>query len=195
MIVTSPEAVQLIFDKWRLPARFSESELAFFKTLNVVDLGPSVLAFPTPSDNIGLNILNLRRLLGVDPMRPPSFFDHPWYLDEPFGREICSPGWHFLSMEVRPDTIDQSYNYCSSAFADSARMPRAIEVVLMLFLHFEQSGKQLLMKKHTWCADEASLGRRVTVGAFGRNGVFISGHPPTFSSKGLGLCPRYRHAN
>jgi hypothetical protein len=58
----------------------------------------------------------------------------------------------------------------------------------MLFLHYVGTGEQLLQKKHTWCSDEASLGRSVTVGAFGRNGLFISGHPPEFASRGLGIC-------
>jgi hypothetical protein len=56
----------------------------------------------------------------------------------------------------------------------------------MLFLHFLATGEQLLTRKHTWCRDEASLGRRVTVGAFGRNGLFLSAHPPAYSSRGLG---------
>ena len=34
------------------------------------------------------------------------------------------------------------------------------------------------------------LGRHVTVGAFGRNGVFLSGHPSNFASQGLGVCPK-----
>jgi hypothetical protein len=59
----------------------------------------------------------------------------------------------------------------------------------MLFLHYLGTGEQLLNRKHTWCRDSASLGRRVTVGAFGRNGVFISAHPPTYTSHGLGVCP------
>jgi hypothetical protein len=66
----------------------------------------------------------------------------------------------------------------------------AIEVVLMLFLHYEATKEQLLLRKHTWCADRASLGRQVTVGAFGRNGVFISGHPAGFASRGLGICAK-----
>jgi hypothetical protein len=69
-------------------------------------------------------------------------------------------------------------------------LPRAIEVVLMLFLHYAGTGEQLLLKKHTWTSDEASLNRYVTVGAFGRNGVFISGHPADFSSRGLGICAK-----
>jgi len=67
-------------------------------------------------------------------------------------------------------------------------LPSATEVVLMLFLHYVATGEQLLLKKHTWTKDQASLGRHVTVGAFGRNGVFISGHPGDYSSRGLGIC-------
>jgi hypothetical protein len=62
----------------------------------------------------------------------------------------------------------------------------------MLFLHYAGTGEQLLQKKHTWCSDHASLNRSVTVGAFGRNGLFISGHPPDFASRGLGICARIK---
>jgi len=71
-------------------------------------------------------------------------------------------------------------------------MPLAVEVILMLFLHFLRTGEQLLLKKHSWCSDVASLNRHVTVGAFGRNGVFVSGHPANFSSQGLGVCAKVR---
>jgi hypothetical protein len=60
----------------------------------------------------------------------------------------------------------------------------------MLFLHYAGTGEQLLFKKHSWCSDLASMGRRVTVGAFGRNGLFISGHPQNFASRGLGICAK-----
>jgi hypothetical protein len=59
---------------------------------------------------------------------------------------------------------------------------------LMLFLHYAGTGEQLLQKKHTWCRDHASMNRFVTVGAFGRNGLFVSGHPVEFASRGLGIC-------
>ena len=69
-------------------------------------------------------------------------------------------------------------------------LPWAIEVVLMVFLHFVGTGEQLLQKKHTWCRDEPSLSRFVTVGAFGRNGLFISSHPGDYASRGLGICAK-----
>jgi hypothetical protein len=34
------------------------------------------------------------------------------------------------------------------------------------------------------------MNRHVTVGAFGRNGLFVSGHPADFASRGLGICPK-----
>ncbi|HSU89065.1 MAG TPA: hypothetical protein VLL56_09530, partial [Terriglobia bacterium] len=69
-------------------------------------------------------------------------------------------------------------------------LPAAIEVALMLFLHFAGTGEQLLQRKHTWCKDPASLGRFVTVGAFGRNGLFLSAHPGMYASRGLGICAK-----
>jgi hypothetical protein len=101
-----------------------------------------------------------------------------------------SPGWHVLFMEVLPESIGQAADYGRSLAARMFEVPNAVEVVLMLFLHYLGTGEQLLSRKHTWCADSASGGRVVTVGAFGRNGVFLSAHPPGFGSRGLGICPK-----
>src|SRR5215831_6993064 len=181
MISLTSDEVERRFGILGITSRFAGEEKIELATTAVVERPGDLLAFPTPAANSGLNILNLRRLLGVEPSRQPSFFDHPWYLEEPFGNQNCMPGWHLLHMDVIPETVFQPHNYYSS-------LPSAIEVVLMIFLHFERTGEHLLLKKHTWCSDEASLGRYVTVGAFGRNGLFISSHPPVFASRGLGVC-------
>jgi hypothetical protein len=189
MIIISPDEVERILKKWGLPLQFDATERASQpNTSTVVESFDRLFAFPTPTANSGLNILNLRRLLGVDPSHLPSFFDHPWYLEENFGTQNCMPGWHLLHMEVIPESLFQPHDYYSSVPRRNWILPSAIEVALMLFLHFERTGEQLLLKKHTWCSDEASLGRYVTVGAFGRNGLFISSHPPIFASRGLGVC-------
>jgi hypothetical protein len=131
-------------------------------------------------------------VVGVDPKRQPSFFEHPWYEGEAFMDTPCPPGWHFLTTEPLSGSIQQPLSYIRSLDASGAawELPLAVEVVLMLFLHYIGTREQLLLKKHSWCSDQASLDRHVTVGAFGRNGVFISGHPENFASQGLGICPR-----
>jgi len=188
MNVITAEQVERILHKWGLPLRFAAHEPSDPPNTTEIVNSARVLAFPTPEDNSGLNILNLRKLLGVNPANPPSFFDHPWYLDESFGRKDCSAGWHLLHMDVIPGSVHQPYNYYSSVSDVNWTLPSAIEAVLMVFLHFERTGERLLLTKHTWCRDEASVGRYVTVGAFGRNGLFISSHPPIFASRGLGVC-------
>jgi len=186
MISVSAEEVERRLAILGIPNRFSAGEKQALNTTSLVEHEGRILAFPIPSDNKGLNILNLRKILGTNPLNQPSFFDHPWYLDEAFGLKDCAPGWHAIGMDVAPDSISQPINYSSSL-----QLPSAIEVTLMLFLHYAGTGEQLLLKKHTWTSDEATLGRLVTVGAFGRNGVFISGHPPEYASRGLGICPRF----
>jgi hypothetical protein len=184
MICLTPAEVERRFALMGIPHRFSEIEKAEFATTPVVE-APEVIGFPTPRANEGLNILNLRQILGTNPAKQPSFFDHPWYLTESFAERNCEPGWHFLHMAVLPDSLSQPVNYLGS-------LPTAIEVVLMVFLHFVGTGEQLLQKKHTWCSDEATMNRFVTVGAFGRNGLFISGHPGEYASRGLGTCAKIK---
>jgi hypothetical protein len=190
MISLSVDEVERRFGLLGIPNRFSNKEYHDLTTTDIVAGVGDVIAFPTPQINIGLNILSLRRLLGTDPSKQPSFFDHPWYLDEAFARENCMPGWHILHTAVLPDSISQPLDYARSLTGRGLELPSATEITLMLFLHYVGSTQQLLQKKHTWCRDEASMDRRVTVGAFGRNGLFVSSHPADFASRGLGICPK-----
>ena len=190
MICLPPSEVERRFALLGIPNQFSKTEKQALATTPIVEPGERVFGFPTPEANAGLNLLNLREILGTDRAKPPSFFDHPWYLNEPFGREDCDPGWHFLYTEVLPDSISQPVDYASSLTRQGLELPTATEVVLMLFLHYAGSGEHLLQKKHTWCKDRASGDRFVTIGAFGRNGVFVSAHPRNYTSRGLGVCPR-----
>lgn len=190
MISLPPDEVERRFELLSIPNRFTVQEKEQLATTAIVPVGPGWIGFATPMANSGLNILNLRNLLGTNPSKQPSFFDHPWYLDEGFAREDCSPGWHYLYMEVLPESISQPVNYATSLTARGLELPSAAEVTLMLFLHYAGGGEQLLQKKHTWCRDLASMNRHVTVGAFGRNGLFVSGHPAEFASRGLGICAK-----
>ena len=185
MICLSPDEVERRFAILGIPNRFTSQEKHTLTTTSLGEPGGKIFAFATPTASAGLNILKMRDIVGTNPAKQPSFFDHPWYLEEPFSRLDCEPGWHVLDMDVLPDSISKPVNYSSSL-----ELPAAIEVVLMLFLHYVGTGERLLLKKHTWTKDEASMGRFVTVGAFGSNGVFISGHPGGYSSRGLGVCRR-----
>jgi hypothetical protein len=191
MISLTLDDVERRFAQLGIPNRFSADE-----RLETPDVaaggGLDMIAFPTPHHNKGLNILELRRLCGTDPAHQPSFFDHPWYLDEAFARVNCEPGWHYLHSVVLPESISQPVHYIRNLEARGLELPSAVEVTLMLFLHFAGAREQLLQKKHTWCSDRASLNRWVTVGAFGRNGLFVSGHPPDFASRGLGICGKIK---
>ena len=191
MISLSPDEVERRFAILGISNRFTPREKTALATTSIVQTRAEMMAFAIPEANTGLNILALKQILGTDPSKPPSFFEHPWYLDEAFIREDCAPGWHCLYTNVLPDSISQPINYANS-LDPGLELPSAVEVTLMLFLHYAGTREQLLLKKHTWCRDRASLNRYVTVGAFGRNGLFVSGHPAEFASRGLGICARIR---
>lgn len=191
MICLSPDEVERRFVSLGLPNRFSHREKAELSTTYIV-IPEGVFGFPIPEDHIGLNILNLKEVLGTDSSHPPSFFDHRWYQGEGFAAENCEPGWHFIQMEVLPESISQPVNYISRLKDQRLELAAAVEVVLMLFLHYVGVGEHLLQRKHTWCRDRAGPKHYVTVGAFGRNGVFVSAHPGEYTSRGLGTCAKLR---
>src|SRR5688572_28439837 len=167
---------------------FTPEEKAAFATTPVVMNRPErTFAFPTPTANQPLTLHNIKACVGTDPRHQPCFFDHPWYQNEVFMSTRCIPGWHVLTMEPLVGSVQQPLDYLRRSEHSGLELPQAVELILMLFLHYAVSREQLMTKKHSWCSDVASLGRHVTVGAFGRNGVFLSGHPPNFSSQGLGI--------
>src|SRR5205807_2565942 len=135
MISLSPTEVERRFTLMGVPNKFTESETAELSTTPIVPDG-DVIAFPMPRANSGLNILNLRRILGTDPSKQPAFFDHPWYLNESFVQEDCGPGWHILYKSVLPESISQPLHYISSLRERGLALPAASEVVLMVFLYF-----------------------------------------------------------
>lgn len=170
--------------------RFTPEERTALATTPVVSRSERIFAFPTPAGNAALTISNIKSCVGSNPQHQPCIFDHPWYENEEFVQQKCPAGWHFLMMDVLPESIQRHVHYLRSSTVTGLELPLAVEVVLMLFLHYVGTGEQLLLKKHTWCSDTATLDRHVTVGAFGRNGVFLSGHPANFASQGLGVCAK-----
>lgn len=186
----TPHEVQSRLASLGVHCAFTPLEKSRFATTPIVNGTARVFGFPTPADNSNLTLEKIRACVGTDPRHQPSFFDHPWYQSETFMQTPCLPGGHYLSMDVLEGSVAQPLDYVRSEWV----LPAAVEVVLMLFLHYSGSAEQLLLKKHTWCSDQASLGRQVTVGAFGRNGVFLSGHPGNFVSRGLGVCASFQAA-
>ena len=185
--LTTPQVEQRL-SQLGIPCRFTPEEHARFATTPVVSSSFATFGFPTPAENSALTLTNIKRCVGSDPAKQPAFFDHPWYENEAFMTKPCSPGWHFIGMDALPESIGQTWDYFHRWTDAGLGLPSAVEVILMLFLHYAGTREQLLLRKHTWCSDTASLGRQVTVGAFGRNGVFVSGHPAGFASRGLGIC-------
>jgi len=148
--------------------------------------------FPVPEDNLALSVLGLREILGVNPGGEPGFFDHPWYLSEPFGREPCESGWHSVMMDVVPESIDRPVYYAEDLKEKALYLPTATEVLLMVFFRFVTAGDRLLLRKHTWTRDRTATTearRFVSIGAFGNKGVFVSSHAVGYKSRGLGICP------
>jgi hypothetical protein len=189
-ISLNPDDLEKRMARLGIACRYTPEERKSFSTTPIIDRPERIFGFPVPADNAGLTLENIKSCVGTDPRRQPCFFEHPWYAGEDFMRVRCKPGWHFLQMDVLQESVQQPVDYLDRLKGCVLGLPEAVEVVLMLFLHYVGAGEQLLLRKHTWCSDRASFNRHVTVGAFGRNGVFLSGHPAGFASRGLGVCAR-----
>jgi len=185
-ISLTPDQVVQRLARIGLTVQFTSAELTNLSTTSIVDLEFPVFSFPTPVHNTDLTLRIIKSCSDSAGLSPLKIFEHPWYESESFMSTPCEPGYHTLSMDLLQGSSGQAFNYLSSLKTTRMELPSAVEIVLMLFLHYLGTGEQLFTKKHTWCTDAASLDRQVTVGAFGRNGVFLSGHPANYASRGLG---------
>jgi hypothetical protein len=192
LTILTPDDVETRLNRLGIHTAFSAAEREHYKTSPIVNSMGACLAFPTPADNARLNILSIREICGTNPQHQPALFDHPWYLEEPFASARCHAGWHVIQRHTPEDTIGATADHYTDSNKSGIQLPSAVEVTLMLFLNYVGTGEQLLHKKHTWCSDVTTLGNFVTVGAFGRNGLFVSGHPGSFSSRGLGICAKFK---
>jgi hypothetical protein len=188
-LILLPDDVVRGFESLGIPARFTAEETRRLIE-NPPPARPGFLTFPTPEENPGLSVLGLRERLGVSSGGNPCFFfDHPWYLEEPFGRIPCPAGWHSVGESPLGESLDRPVDYAENLRSGELFLPRASEVLLMVFLRLTLTGERLLARKHTWTRDRTGTRRFVSVGAFGKNGVFVSSHEVGYQSRGLGICP------
>jgi hypothetical protein len=188
MLLSSSD-VLTAFRRLDVPADFTAAEIARLDARPPEDR-TGYCTFPTPEDSQHLSVLELRQRLGVSPDGGCGFFDHPWYLDEPFAHAVCRAGWHSIATAPVAASLDEADWHAESLSGHGLNLPRAVEVILMLFLSLTIREERFLLRKHTWTCDRSVSGRRVSVGAFGRKGVFLSSHAPGYKSRGLGICPR-----
>ena len=188
-LILSPHDADNFFFNNEIPARFTADEIAFLEEHRPV-AREGFVSFPTPADSQHLSVLGLRDLLGVIPGSSPYiFFDHPWYLEEAFGNRPCGPGWHTIAGAPLATSFDRPVNYADVLLNEGLYLPHASEIILMLFLGLAIAGERFLLRKHTWTQDLTSNGRFVSVGAFGKKGLFVSSHEVGYQSRGLGICP------
>lgn len=172
-----------------IPAGFSDDELERLAATRP-EPRQGFVSFPVPAANRHLSLLGLRAHLGTQPEDSPFvFFDHPWYLDEAFGSDPPLKGWHTIAAAPLEASLDQPVYFADGLVAGGLLLPRASEVALMLFLNLFANGDRLLLRKHTWTRDRTLQRRFVSVGAFGRKGLFVSSHEVGYKSRGLGICP------
>src|SRR5262245_32823623 len=114
MISVSCDELLQLFGGVGLTCRFTDQERLALSTTPVVETPQRVFAYPVPADNSALTLSNLKTIFGTNPLRQPSFFEHPWYLEEEFIQTPANPGWHAVLMDVLPESLNQSSNYIHS---------------------------------------------------------------------------------
>ncbi len=153
--------------------KFSNEELKLKSENYILILGTKEMSDDTP-----LNILNLRKLFGMDPSKEPCFYNQDWYINEKFVNKTLQYEWYLTRKEIFSETRGVEPKLLVKNFI----FPSAILVTYLFFVYWVLNKKILFEMEYVWCEDLDDNGDRIYVGRYNdikgnsKNGFSIHRH-------------------
>lgn len=137
--------------------KFSSEELELKSENYILILGTKEMSDDTP-----LNILNLRKLLGIDPFQEPCFYNQDWYINEKFVTKTLKYDWYLVRKEIFSETRGVEPEILLKNFS----FPSAILITYLFFVYWFLNNKILYETEYVWCEDLDDNGDRIYVGRY-----------------------------
>jgi len=166
--------------------QYSFEELNTKKNDYILILGASVFC-----DSQQINLINLRRIFGVDPsVSEPCFYNQDWYLNEDFVCKSLENRWYLIkktvfeeSRAVAPTELEKMYSF-----------PSAILCAYTFFCYWFLNNEILWKYDFVWCndidhnADRIYVGKYCDIDGVNKNGFSIHRHLALRSSYASVTC-------
>lgn len=104
------------------------------------------------------------------------FYSHDgaWYTDQKFAtEERVGLRWYLIRKDIVKNSTSKTYQEQIALLPANEEAPRACEVIYMIMLYFLAYQKRLFEKVYARCSDLSSSGRRVDVGCFDSEGLYV----------------------
>jgi hypothetical protein len=113
----------------------------------------------------------------------PRFYSYApgaWYSRQDFaGKTTMAFRWYLLHREIVPRSEDKTFNVQRERLPVCYEAPLAVTEILKDLLVFCKTGVRVKSLRRARCADIASHGSNIAVGAFGEDGLGIGSFPDT----------------
>lgn len=120
-----------------------------------------------------LNIMRWRELHPATG-QPRFYSDNPWYGRETFATDTtCEFKWYLMSLDIVPNSERKTYQEQLALLNQDYEVPTAIAEVTKDILAFRKTGTYPKHNRYGRCIDVSSVGYRVDVGYFGRDGLGV----------------------
>ena len=121
-----------------------------------------ILAVSNFNNGKPVNIIEFRKLIGVNNDNDPSFYNQDWYLLEKFASNKLTSGWYF----VRKEIVDSTRSLSPELISVTRKFPPAILCVYTFFIYYFTHKVLLWENDYLWCLDKDANGDRVYVGRY-----------------------------
>lgn len=108
----------------------------------------------------------------------PRFYKYgseAWYGNQEFAvRTTGELRWRLMPLEIVPNSTSKTFAEQTAMLPTEYEVPLTVTEVSKAMLYFRKSGKCVNPNRYGRCLDLFSLGRRVFVGFFGADGLYVS---------------------
>lgn len=113
-------------------------------------------------------------LMGLRARAPDAFyFKKAWYYQEEFARQSSRTRWRLVRKEPVPQSTSKHWAAQQALLPANELVPGVCEMALAIVLHYLDTGQRLLPTVYVRTRDVDSVGRRVGLGRFGRDGLRV----------------------
>jgi len=134
--------------------------------------------------------LTMMKLYELHPTtgQPRFYADDPWYKNENFATKTTLQfRWYLTHLEIIPNSTNKTYAEQIQMFTEEYEVPLAMEETLKNFLYYKKNGIYLNPTKWARCKDLGSVGRRVSLGEFGSDGLGVGFWVDDYRGGSVGL--------
>lgn len=140
-----------------------------------------------------MSILDIRGRVSKEDQN--LFYNQDWYNKETFAKKRGEVEWQLVRKTLVENSTSKSWDEQQTLLAINEEVPMARVMIYTITGHYLATGERLFENTYVRCSDLASVGARVCVGGFRRDGLNIYNFWVVICRASLGLASSLKFQN